>query len=174
MTKCSDSRLCNRNVLFNGAGTCSDRTDDGSVQNDGYSAAEDDGGLAALASRPLSLTFAKRFGWTPHSTGVRSCQAKRLGFSKWKHLKGLTRDKALRVGIQKALAIAGKIDQGAGILFNLKLNGDYLALRANPLENNLVLWKFERANAARSNGSRTRRLRPRNGTNSSWSWIARK
>jgi hypothetical protein len=40
--------------------------------------------------------------------------------------------------------IAGKIDQGAGILFNLKRNGDYLALRANPLENNLVLWKFER------------------------------
>lgn len=40
--------------------------------------------------------------------------------------------------------IAGKIDQGAGILFNLKLNGDYLALRANPLENNLVLWKFEK------------------------------
>ena len=42
MTKCSDSRLRNRNVLFNGAGACSDRTDDGSVQNDGYSAAEDD------------------------------------------------------------------------------------------------------------------------------------
>src|SRR5215831_2567085 len=42
VTKCSDSRLCNRNVLFNGAGTCSDRTYDGSVQNDGYSAAEDD------------------------------------------------------------------------------------------------------------------------------------
>lgn len=41
-------------------------------------------------------------------------------------------------------AIAGKIDQGAGILFNLKTNGDYLALRANPLENNLVLWKFEK------------------------------
>ncbi len=40
--------------------------------------------------------------------------------------------------------ISGRIDQGAGILFNLKLNGDYLALRANPLENNLVLWKFEK------------------------------
>lgn len=38
--------------------------------------------------------------------------------------------------------IDGKIDQGAGILFNLKPNGDYLALRANPLENNLVLWQF--------------------------------
>src|SRR5262249_41414718 len=44
--------------------------------------------------------------------------------------------------------ISGRIDQGAGILFNLKTNGDYLTLRANPLENNLVLWKFE-------NGKRT-------------------
>src|SRR5215813_6781582 len=42
VTKCSDSGLCNRNVLFNRAGTCSNRTDDGSVQHDGYSAAEDD------------------------------------------------------------------------------------------------------------------------------------
>jgi hypothetical protein len=38
--------------------------------------------------------------------------------------------------------ISGRIDQGAGILFNLKQDGDYLALRANPLENNLVLWQF--------------------------------
>jgi len=35
--------------------------------------------------------------------------------------------------------ISGRIDQGAGILFNLKPNGDYLTVRANPLENNLVL-----------------------------------
>jgi len=40
--------------------------------------------------------------------------------------------------------ISGRIDQGAGILFNLQTNGDYLAMRANPLENNLVLWKFEK------------------------------
>ena len=40
--------------------------------------------------------------------------------------------------------IDGRIDQGAGILFNLQPNGDYLTLRANALENNLVLWKFER------------------------------
>jgi hypothetical protein len=40
--------------------------------------------------------------------------------------------------------ISGRIDQGAGILFNLKENGDYLTVRANPLENNLVLWKFEK------------------------------
>ena len=40
--------------------------------------------------------------------------------------------------------LSGRIDQGAGILFNLKPNGDYLAVRANCLEDNLVLWKFEK------------------------------
>ncbi len=39
--------------------------------------------------------------------------------------------------------VAGRIDQGAGILFDLKPNGDYYALRANPLENNLVLWRYK-------------------------------
>lgn len=40
--------------------------------------------------------------------------------------------------------VAGRIDQGAGILFDLKPNGDYYTVRANPLENNLVLWRFKR------------------------------
>jgi hypothetical protein len=40
--------------------------------------------------------------------------------------------------------LSGRIDQGAGIMFNLKPNGDYLTIRANCLENNLVLWKFEK------------------------------
>jgi hypothetical protein len=40
--------------------------------------------------------------------------------------------------------LSGRIDQGAGILFNLKPNGDYLTIRSNCLENNLVLWKFEK------------------------------
>lgn len=39
--------------------------------------------------------------------------------------------------------VAGRIDQGAGILFDLKPNGDYYAIRANPLENNLVLWRYK-------------------------------
>ena len=42
--------------------------------------------------------------------------------------------------------ISGRIDQGAGIVFNLKPNGDYLILRANCLEDNLVLFKYERGN----------------------------
>jgi hypothetical protein len=40
--------------------------------------------------------------------------------------------------------VDGRIDQGAGILFNLKPNGDYLLVRANALENNLVLFKYEK------------------------------
>src|SRR6267154_5710549 len=42
--------------------------------------------------------------------------------------------------------VAGRIDQGAGILFNLKPNGDYLLVRANALENYLVLFKYEKGN----------------------------
>ncbi|ACL57207.1 LamG domain-containing protein [Methylobacterium nodulans] len=41
-------------------------------------------------------------------------------------------------------ALEGRIDQAAGILFNLKPNGDYLTVRANALENNLVLWRVVR------------------------------
>ena len=37
--------------------------------------------------------------------------------------------------------LSGRVDQAGGILFDLKPNGDYLALRANALEHNLVLWR---------------------------------
>jgi hypothetical protein len=40
--------------------------------------------------------------------------------------------------------ISGRIDQGAGILFNLKPNGDYLTVRFNGKEDNLVLWTFNK------------------------------
>jgi hypothetical protein len=40
-------------------------------------------------------------------------------------------------------AIDGRIDQAAGILFDLKPNGDYFTVRANALEDNLVLWQFK-------------------------------
>ncbi len=40
--------------------------------------------------------------------------------------------------------ISGRIDQAAGIAFNIKPNGDYLVIRANPLEQNIVLFKMER------------------------------
>lgn len=39
--------------------------------------------------------------------------------------------------------VAGQLDQCAGILFNLKPNGDYLTVRFNGKENNVVLWTFK-------------------------------
>jgi hypothetical protein len=39
--------------------------------------------------------------------------------------------------------VGGTLDRCAGILFNVQPNGDYLAVRYNGTEDNLVLWKFE-------------------------------
>lgn len=41
-------------------------------------------------------------------------------------------------------ALSGRIDQASGIAFNIKPNGDYLMVRANALENNIVLFKMEK------------------------------
>jgi hypothetical protein len=40
--------------------------------------------------------------------------------------------------------VAGKLDRCSGILFNLKPNGDYLTVRFNGTEDNLVLWTFNK------------------------------
>lgn len=40
--------------------------------------------------------------------------------------------------------LEGRVDQAAGIVFNLKPNGDYLVLRANCLEDNFVLFRYEK------------------------------
>ncbi len=40
--------------------------------------------------------------------------------------------------------ISGQLDKCAGILFNLKPNGDYLTVRFNGKEDNLVLWTFNK------------------------------
>jgi len=40
--------------------------------------------------------------------------------------------------------IDGSLDRCAGILFNLKPNGDYLTVRFNGMEDNLVLWTFNK------------------------------
>src|SRR6185369_1285900 len=40
--------------------------------------------------------------------------------------------------------LGGSLDSCAGILFNLKPNGDYLAVRFNGKEDNLVLWTFDK------------------------------
>jgi hypothetical protein len=39
--------------------------------------------------------------------------------------------------------ISGQLDSCAGILFNLKPNGDYLTVRFNGKEDNVVLWTFK-------------------------------
>src|SRR5258706_4886736 len=40
--------------------------------------------------------------------------------------------------------VEGQLDSCAGILFNLKPNGDYLTVRFNGKEDNLVLWTFNK------------------------------
>ncbi len=40
--------------------------------------------------------------------------------------------------------VAGQLDQCAGILFNLKSSGDYLTVRFNGMEDNVVLWTFNK------------------------------
>ena len=40
--------------------------------------------------------------------------------------------------------VDGKLDSCAGILFNLKPNGDYLTVRFNGKEDNVVLWTFNK------------------------------
>lgn len=42
----------------------------------------------------------------------------------------------------KFKTIAGDADRCSGILFNVKPNGDWLAIRYNDTENNVVLWEF--------------------------------
>ncbi len=45
--------------------------------------------------------------------------------------------------------VSGRIDQAAGIIFNVQPNGDYLILRANALEQNLVLFKYVKGKRSR-------------------------
>ncbi len=42
----------------------------------------------------------------------------------------------------KFKTIAGDADRASGILFNVKPNGDWLAVRYNDTENNIALWEF--------------------------------
>ena len=42
----------------------------------------------------------------------------------------------------KFKTMAGDSDRCSGIVFNVKPNGDWLAVRYNDTENNIVLWEF--------------------------------
>ena len=50
--------------------------------------------------------------------------------------------------------VSGDLDRCSGILFNVKPNGDWLTLRYNDTEHNVVLWEFH-------NGIRRPLIRPR-------------
>lgn len=54
--------------------------------------------------------------------------------------------------------IGGTLDRCAGILFNVKPNGDYLTVRFNGTEDNVVLWKF--VNGVRSQVRRGTKAMP--------------
>ena len=54
--------------------------------------------------------------------------------------------------------IAGDSDRCSGILFNVKPNGDWLAIRYNDVENNVALWEFH--NGIRRNVKFSDRAKP--------------
>jgi hypothetical protein len=56
-------------------------------------------------------------------------------------LKGLDNFSTGTISV-KFKTIAGDADRASGILFNLKPNGDWLAIRYNDTENNVALWEF--------------------------------
>jgi hypothetical protein len=56
----------------------------------------------------------------------------------------------------KFKTVGGEADRCSGILFNVKPNGDWLALRYNDTEHNVILWEFH-------NGIRRPLIRPRDG-----------
>src|SRR5262245_69180 len=42
----------------------------------------------------------------------------------------------------KFKTVAGDADRASGLVFNVKPNGDWLAIRYNDTENNIALWEF--------------------------------
>jgi len=58
----------------------------------------------------------------------------------------------------KFKTVAGDSDRASGILFNVKPNGDWLAVRYNDTENNVALWEFH--NGIRRNVRFSDRTKP--------------
>src|SRR5450755_809952 len=58
----------------------------------------------------------------------------------------------------KFKTVAGESDRCSGILFNVKPNGDWLAIRYNDTENNVALWEFH--NGMRRNVKFSDRTKP--------------
>src|SRR5205809_235463 len=66
----------------------------------------------------------------------------------------------------KFKTVAGDSDRCSGILFNVKPNGDWLAVRYNDTENNVALWEFH--NGIRRNMKFSDRAKPFNLDRSAW------
>ena len=66
----------------------------------------------------------------------------------------------------KFKTIAGDSDRASGILFNVKPNGDWLAIRYNDTENNVALWEFH--NGIRRNIRFSDRNKPFNLDRNAW------
>ncbi len=58
----------------------------------------------------------------------------------------------------KFKTVGGESDRCSGILFNVKPNGDWLAMRYNDTENNVALWEFH--NGIRRNVKFSDRSKP--------------
>jgi hypothetical protein len=66
----------------------------------------------------------------------------------------------------KFKTVAGDADRCSGILFNVKPNGDWLAIRYNDTENNVALWEFH--NGIRRNMRFSDRTKPFQLDRSTW------
>ena len=66
----------------------------------------------------------------------------------------------------KFKTISGDADRASGILFNVKPNGDWLAVRYNDTENNVALWEFH--NGLRRNVKFSDRSKPFTLDRSQW------
>jgi hypothetical protein len=66
----------------------------------------------------------------------------------------------------KFKTISGDADRASGILFNVKPNGDWLAVRYNDTENNVAFWEFH--NGIRRNLRFSDRNKPFNLDRNSW------
>ena len=58
----------------------------------------------------------------------------------------------------KFKTIAGDADRASGILFNVKPNGDWLAIRYNDTENNVALWEFHNGMRRNMRFNRTKKF----------------
>ena len=90
--------------------------------------------------------------WAPTFSACELAAAFLLPFVAIRLVSGDRQSGALKLELQHPMpamarmsakaTIAGDADRASGILFNVKQNGDWLAIRYNDTENNVGLWEF--------------------------------